>query len=139
MIRTWADSLECIMTENCQNKWNTGSTWSIFHLYFRLLHLILQMRIPQLPRLMSRAKLMLHPSLKMRSLHFHTQTWQSWMTWSTGIFTLFKKSVDDLSKHLDSGIRIFISLLHFSKCFFCWVKVVKRKKLEAECGFLWLG
>lgn len=46
----------------------------------RLLHLILPMRTPQLPRLMSRAKQMLHPSLKMRSLHFHTQTWQSWMT-----------------------------------------------------------
>lgn len=46
----------------------------------RLLLLILPMRIPQQPLLMSRVKGMPHLNLKMRSLHFHTQIWQSWMT-----------------------------------------------------------
>lgn len=46
----------------------------------RLHRLILPMKIPrQLPQ-MNKVKVMLHHSLKMRNLHFHILTWQSWMT-----------------------------------------------------------
>lgn len=95
------------------------------------------MRTPQLPRLMSRAKETLHPSLKMRSLHFHTQTWQSWMTWSTGIFTLFSHGVDYLCKYLHSGIGILASLFHWISwnASFYWIRVVKRRMLRLEFCF----
>lgn len=93
------------------------------------------MRTLQLPRLMSRAKEMLHLSLKMRSLHFHTQTWQSWMTWSTGTFTLnafFPVRVDYLWKYLDSRSRICASLIHqFSWNTSYWVRVWKKCSYRA--------
>lgn len=112
---------------------------SIFCTNFRHLHLILQMRTLQLPRLMSRAKEMLHLSLKMRSLRFHTQTWQSWMTWSTGTFTLsafFPVHVDYLWKHPDSESRICASSIHWIAWkTSCWVRVWKKCSYQVLWAF----